>query len=503
LRSNDNMSQSSSPTPDAAAATTNPPHFKVGLGFVKAYYKALTEHPEALVNFYKAGTSFLGHGEGSTVADPKPLEEYDLSVNRWGCSSNETMRFDFEHGAIDTQPVNGGVLLVVTAQVFFDKHGTSTKASECKDFVQTFFLAREGRNFACYNDVLRFLQFPEGKSPGAKSSAAAAATITATAATNTHSTVTTDVGVETMPEEETKVLVEEIPLPAALTATDMAEISTETTPALTDEAPGGGVEETKEEAPEEDEEEPAPAVAPPPSKDGKGKRGKGGKSQQEKQQPAAKPAPGSWASLVAAGGSAPNTPSRKAAEKPADTVTETVVPEAEKTKAKAPTVEATKPAQEVAPATGATANGAAAKSSKAQPFQRPKRDADNTLVIKNLSDNIKEQDLINMFKPFATSTDAKMVGTNLNHHRGLAFVDFDQVAPVMAVLQKHKDTPFQWNGKVLEVEQKSQEVKTRRKDNNGYRGGGGGGRDSYRRGDRARGGRGGRGGGGRGGGAGR
>ena len=179
------MSDAASPAPDAAAA--NPPHFKVGLGFVKTYYKALTESPDKLANFYKAGTSFLGHGEGSTVADPKPLEEYDLSVGRWGCSNNETMRFDFEHGAIDTQPVNGGVLLVVTAQVFFDKDGSSTKASECKDFVQTFFLAREGRNFACYNDVLRFLQFPEGKKAGGKTS-----TPTASSGTNTNATATAD-----------------------------------------------------------------------------------------------------------------------------------------------------------------------------------------------------------------------------------------------------------------------------------------------------------------------
>merc|ERR1712003_142962 len=97
-----------------------------------------------------------------------------------------------------------------------------------------------------------------------------------------------------------------------------------------------------------------------------------------------------------------------------------------------------------------------------------------------------------MFQPFATMTKAKIVGTNLNHHRLLAFVDYDSVAPVMAALKKHKETPFEWNGKVLEVDQKTMEQKARRNkagnnnnnssNNNNGRGDGGNGR---RRGTRA------------------
>ncbi|KAL3916718.1 MAG: hypothetical protein SGILL_005052 [Bacillariaceae sp.] len=468
----------------AAAAANNPPHFKVGLGFVKAYYKTLTENPEMLVNFYKAGTSFLGHGEGSTVADPKPLEEYDLAIQqRWGCSSNETMRFDFEHGAIDTQPaVNGGVLLVVTAQVFFEEDGSAAKASESKSFVQTFFLAREGRNFACYNDVLRFLQFPEskGKAPP--------------------STPTADVGVVTEPQEQKKVA------DKTYSVHPEAEISSEATPALTDEAPGGGVEESKVEAPEEDEEEVAPAVpvVPTNGKDGRGKRGKGGKSQQQpqqKQQPASTPAPGSWASLVATGGSAPNTPSRKsAAEKPAEAAAATAdapAPPKEKTGAKAPAPAVTKPNQEdAAAAASKPAKGKAAPPKK--PFMD--RDPDKTLVIKNVTGNMEKSDLQTMFGPFAAQTNSKVLGVSPQLHRNLAFVDYDSAAPVLAAVAKHKETPFQWNGKVLEVDQKSQEIKSRR--NGGYRNNtssGGGGREYRRGGDRGGGRRSGRGGASRGG----
>jgi len=100
---------------------------------------------------------------------------------------------------------------------------------------------------------------------------------------------------------------------------------------------------------------------------------------------------------------------------------------------------------------------------KTKDKERTKRDPDNTLVIKNLSENIKEQDILNMFQPFATLTKAKIVGTNLNYHRMLAFVDYDSVAPVMAALKKHKETPFEWNGKVLEVDQKTLEQRARRK----------------------------------------
>jgi hypothetical protein len=466
------------------------------------------------------------------VADPKPLEEYDLSIQqRWGCADNQKMRFDFEYGAIDTQPVNGGVLLVVTAQVFFESpkngdvssssstSGSSEKAAVAKSFVQTFFLVREGRNFACYNDVLRFLELPVPKSEGPS-------TPTATASTNTISTSTVDVGVATDEPETEKV---DQMNETTQNLTNVLEVNIDTTPALIDEAPGGGVEEMKEEAPEEDEEVLAKRVEQP-MKEGRGKKSKGGpKGQQlqhqQQRQSANKPTPGSWASLVASGGSAPNTPSRRSAPAPESekgseapgAAPEEMVQPKDSTNEAAPS--STKDDTVISTTTNTTTTSSVNNinnkpSSKGQPFpQRPKRDPDNTLVVKNLSDNIKEADIINMFKPFAVQTNSKLVGTNLNHHRGLAFVDFDQVAPVKAALAKHEEIPLQWNGKVLEVDQKTLEVRARRQKaggsgsgsgyhrsgspGNGLRNGGAGrGGGDHRRGDRGgrRSGRGGRGG---------
>jgi RNA recognition motif-containing protein len=247
-----------------------------------------------------------------------------------------------------------------------------------------------------------------------------------------------------------------------------------------------------------------------PIKYGRGKKSKGGpkdqQHQEQQQQSANKPTPGSWASLVASGGSAPNTPSRKLApapesekgpEDPAADPEEKVLPKETPNEAAA--------ANTNDDTVTATANSSSVTninnkpSGKGQPFpQRPKRDPDNTLVVKNLSDNVKEADIINMFKPFAVQTNSKIVGTNLNHHRGLAFVDFDQVAPVKAALAKHQETPLQWNGKVLEVDQKTLEVRARRQKpgggggyhrsgspGNGFRNSGTGrGSGDHRRGDR-------------------
>ncbi|OEU05965.1 hypothetical protein FRACYDRAFT_257211 [Fragilariopsis cylindrus CCMP1102] len=94
---------------------------------------------------------------------------------------------------------------------------------------------------------------------------------------------------------------------------------------------------------------------------------------------------------------------------------------------------------------------------------RKKRNPDYTLVIKNLSDNVKEQDILTMFQPFAVATKSRIVGTNLNPQKNnlvLAFVDYDCEAPVTAALKQHAETPFKWNGKVLEVDQKSLEQRT-------------------------------------------
>mmetsp|Transcript_4788 Transcript_4788/g.11675 ORF Transcript_4788/g.11675 Transcript_4788/m.11675 type:complete len:606 (+) Transcript_4788:206-2023(+) len=522
--------------------------FKIGIAFVKQYYKTLSSHPELLENFYSpTADAYLSHAEGSEPTQPVPPAGTDHKVV-WGCGAGETMLFEFEDGAIDAQPsANKGILLVVTAVVIFTVRETGE--ARRRKFVQTFFLAKIGRNFAVLNDILRFLvATPEITIAATATATATATSLAAAAAASTEETISTSTSTGELVEESSSVGASvEQPVDAAAAATAAVATKEEEPskpkisqpPAIVEEkkvevveekavegsvsestdeasAPGGGVEETKEEAPEEEEASAQTNGAAAgsagkkrsSSKEGKGKKNKGGKQQQQqqqqqqqKQQPAptaSKPTPGSWASLVVSG-SAPNTPSRTAVQEKRTAANNT-----SKTASKTPPLppsdkkDAAK-SKENGESTGAaddkvqdkdkdktnttttttTTNNnnnntksnapGAANKDKAKlkentaRDQRTKRDPDNTLVIKNLSDNVKEQDIINMFQPFATMTKAKIVGTNVNHHRNLAFVDYDSVAPVLAALKKHKETPFEWNGKVLEVDQKTLEQRARRK----------------------------------------
>ena len=441
---------SSTPTDNGAAATPDPSAaLKVAIMFVKQYYKCLSSHPDMLKNFYSPPAhhdSYLSHGEGSEPTEPSPLASANHGHDRWGCEDNEKMLFEFEDGAIDAQPSqNEGILMVVTASVIFTSKAGDERR---KTFVQTFFLAKIGRNFAVTNDILRFLTLVAKEPETIESAAVEEPAAVEEAATEEAVAETTDVEVVDEKKSET-----------------VEEVTTEDESS----APGGGVEETKEEAPEEEEAAAATETKKRSSSKDKGKKNKS-KQQQPAPAPVSKPAPGSWASLVVSGGSAPNTPSRAAPEKKAPNNTakpaskQPPLPPSEDKASATETDDAQKKDKE-------TQNGKAKNNDKQnndkqnnkKDKERTKRDPDNTLVIKNLSENIKEQDILNMFQPFATMTKTKIVGTNLNHHRLLAFVDYDSVAPVMAALKKHKETPFEWNGKVLEVDQKTQEQKARRK----------------------------------------
>ncbi|OEU18403.1 hypothetical protein FRACYDRAFT_268289, partial [Fragilariopsis cylindrus CCMP1102] len=91
------------------------------------------------------------------------------------------------------------------------------------------------------------------------------------------------------------------------------------------------------------------------------------------------------------------------------------------------------------------------------------RNTDNTLVIKNFNDkNVKEEDIRSMFAPYADQTKSKVVYVNVNHHRGLAFIAYDCDTPIHAVLKQHSEIPFQWNGTILKVDQKTLEQRARR-----------------------------------------
>ena len=518
------------PSSDVAAAGTA---LKVGIQFVKQYYKILSTQPEMVERFYAApdvDLSYLSHGEGSEPTSPVPLEECKksndkgdhLSTERWGCGNNEKMLFELEDGAIDAQPsTNDGILLVVTACVIFkgsiSEEGDGGDTKRRKKFVQTFFLAKFGRNFSVINDILRFL-VAEPSSVVIAADSTSAATVSpvnvdsSAAATTAMKNAVDDVAVETKEKKidaatKSKATTETTEKSSSSASKEETPKSSDDAAAAVDEAPGGGVEETKEEAPDEEEFVAEKATTPTKkttaTKDGKSKKNKSGsnnKSQQQQPQSpqpaAAKPAPGSWASLVVSGGSAPNTPSRKApaaAKDKAKLPLPLVVDSKEKDTKENGTsagIEAEK-SKTTTTSKNNSGGGGGGSSKKAdlkskeqqQQQNRSKRDPDNTLVIKNLSDNVKEHDIINMFQPFAVATKSRIVGTNLNHHRNLAFVDYDCVAPVNAALKKHAETPFEWNGKVLEVDQKTLEQRARRKaglsfnnnNNNGYRTGGGSG----------------------------
>jgi hypothetical protein len=484
------QSQSSiSPPPGADGGPGNaaggPSPLTVGKRFVKQYYQVLSKTPDQIFRFYQPTLSYLSHAEGSMPTDPSTFESYDIT-KRWGAGTgaeSKSQRFELEHGAIDAQPsVNGSILLVVTGHVVF----VTDSGEDRRAFVHTFFLNLLGtsKRFYVHNDVLRFLSKEQPEAFVSASSATA-----------------TELAVPEQPKEETPVE-QSPPEPEPQEEKQQQLLQPE------DDAPGGGVEETKEAAPEEEEEpvpsppveepvvpsppeEPVPAssssaaesstppvngnetkeeppkVVAPTTTKGKKQKGRGRSPPQlaapsQKQQPASKPAPvpvSSWASLVASGGAPSSAP--VVAPSPAK-----APPAPEKSKAE--------PVPELKPAAPVpmqenkdTSKGDTTRQNRGD---RPKRDPDCTLVVKNLADNTKESDLVSLFEPFATQTKAKIVGTTVASHRGLAFVDYDSVAAVMAAVEQHAKEPLQLNGRVLEVDQKTAEQRARRN----VRGSGGG-----------------------------
>ena len=88
-----------------------------------------------------------------------------------------------------------------------------------------------------------------------------------------------------------------------------------------------------------------------------------------------------------------------------------------------------------------------------------KRDPNMTLVIEIVDGkNIKKEDILGLFRPFADQTKANIVGSSLTGGGRLAFVDYDSVAAVHAALAAHAKTPLEWNGEALCVSQKAQAV---------------------------------------------
>jgi Nuclear transport factor 2 (NTF2) domain/RNA recognition motif. (a.k.a. RRM, RBD, or RNP domain) len=498
-------------TPRTASATPTPPAgdpapLTIGTRFVKQYYHEISTSPELIVRFYQPSTSVVTVGTGSDPA----TEVNDLAeaaAARFH-QNDGPVRFEFEHGAIDAQlSVNGGVLLVVTGQMI------SSQAR--KSFVHTFFLGMttagsnsNKKSYFVHNDILRFLHQEENGAEAPNS------------AVVDEDPVEEDDNVP--PVQSLPLVIEELPaapvdsiavVDGDIAKDEMLQVVEEVVPApvpgsvgydavvvMGEDAPGRGVEESKEALLADDDTFDTSAVAPPKS--------------------AAAQPPGSWASLVARKTlTPPSTPNRSEKVKSNGTSNTSsnstmnvgstnsaqqvptpvkAAPEAPPPTSLAEPASTSTPAATSSPVDTPSDSTTSNANSKVPPhFQRlNKRDPDCTLVIKNIDFNATEAEVLALFTPFTTDTTAKVIGCTVQAHRGIAFVDFDSPEPVLkAVAQQTEVAPFVLRERKLEIYQKTIEQRSRGGGNSGGRIGGrggyrGGGRD-YRGGGDDGGGRGG------------
>ena len=92
---------------------------------------------------------------------------------------------------------------------------------------------------------------------------------------------------------------------------------------------------------------------------------------------------------------------------------------------------------------------------------------DQTLVIRNLSKGVEKQDILDVFQPFATITNTKILGARImkganKEKLKTAFVDYDSVAPVLEAMKMHNDTPLVLNGTILSVKQRKKKKRNAR-----------------------------------------
>jgi hypothetical protein len=496
---------------------SSPNPLTVGTHFVKQYYKVLSTAPEQIFRFYQPA-SVLSQGVGSQIPTPPETLESMTEAARGTGSDAEAksavvrdrfvlpgredcpVRFEFEHGAIDAQlSVNGGVLLVVTGHLVYLAPPPSSESGSAnnggviggsgpnsqsspggggrKAFVHTFFLgsatAGGKRSYYVHNDILRFLHDGDDSSDAAAMNSNEDGTVVASNVSSGRAEAF-DAGAATPPPPSSAA--------AGPALAAMEKLSLE----VRDDAPGGGVEESKDAVVEDEaaavaakafgsanevaapEEPSAASVAV-------------GLDEAKFALPSAKPVPGSWASLVASGsGSTPPTPTRAGGTpiRPKPTIAAGAAPTASKpaasgsgtiTTAVNPAVKA--PSLPVLPT--------AAVPPHQQDVPRPaprhghaRRDPDCTLVVKNIDSDTKESDILGLFDVFAAKTEAKIVGLTVSGHKGIAFIDYDTAAPVLAAVEQHGKEPFQMNGRELDVYQKTLEKVGRKVSGRGtFRGG--------------------------------
>ena len=492
------------PTP--APTGTDPSPLTVGTQFVKKYYHVLSTSPADIDKFYKSSTSIVTRGEGSDTAEIITTDFSDgAAAARFFTSDDEQIRFEFEHGAIDAQfSVNSAILLVVTGQVVYVTSGIS------KSFVHTFFLgstiagpSTTKRSYYVHNDILRFLAMQQSQ---------------------VGDTVIAQVNdAPTLDETSAVVLIEKIEEPTdmiedglmasedvELTPTDemLVERNGKGPPAEKEEtvvagktvvdakvdkldnsdAPGYGVEESKVAVLDDEVSATTKSTSAPATS-------------------------GSWASLVKrtapTSASPPATPMRSEKPSTASANGATAIPQqpAATTVGKValePSIQhnvtsaagtSSKVATPAPTSSDASSNKTAitAKQQQAQTHQqfRPKREAECTLIIKNIDMDVTEAEIKSMFEPFIADTSANYVGCTVQGQRGIAFVDFDAPEPVVKAVKQHTEVKFTIRGRELDIYQKVFVDKTTQhrgggnrfqgnSNNNGrdfYRSGGGGGAD--------------------------
>jgi hypothetical protein len=383
-----------SPTPPPGG----PNPLTLGKHFVKQYYHVLMTNPEDIVKFY-AETAVFSHGEGSQPTTPTNIGPEKATLLKDRLFSSRSLTVDLAEGAIDAQvSCGGGVLVVVTGHMIEDNNRGR------RAFCHTFFLNvvpdSKKKHYYVYNDLFRFLSEEDTKEEVQVEEPEAQE--------------------EPVPVEKPAVVVEE-PEVVVEEAEKAPEPVLEEEPIVVEESivveeeppmyapalePEPAVEETKEEVVKEVK----------PRRKSKSRSGRK-KSLSPTAAESLKPAPGSWASLVAKTSSAPVSVSptrRTVVEKKEAPVKEDVKPEHGK--------------------------------------RVQKRDPENTIVIKNMPEGTKEAEVRELFEPFAKETNGKIVVVNVSAKSNLAFVDFDSSAPVLLALQeKHR---LQLNGRTLDIEQK-------------------------------------------------
>lgn len=491
---------SSSPTPSGS-----PSPLTIGRTFLKQYYHVLTTSPDMIYKFYRP-SSVLSHGEGSNPTTPvsmeslgpSPAEELKDRFFSWADSSADPVRFELEHGAIDAQEsVNGGVLLVVTGHMYLGDF----RKSFCHTFFLNVFSAENSkkRQYYVHNDVLRFLK---QEAPLKESALTAVAEEDEAVVEETPAAPPVDVVADDVDEKEEPVAPdpvtvekeepaapdpvavekEEPVVPAAPVAVEKEEPAPDVAPsvvAAAAESPpaAAAADESYEEGVEESKED-FEAEVP-----------------EEASKPAPKPPPGSWASLVASnsGAPAPATPTKLPKKKQSSAAAKTEKTTA--TKDEKPPKKDQKESDNNANNNNSNNNNSSNSgnnsnnnnnNSKGGDHSKPqrggRRDPDCTLVIKHVPDGTKEADVRLVFEPFAVQTNTKIVGITVSQ-RGLAFVDYDSAAPVLAALEKKEK--FSLNGKSVDIDQKTNDNRNRGRNNNnnnnrsnGQRNSGGGGGQS-------------------------